>query len=270
MKINLRGAAVAIKGRHEGSFSELRVMHRFLAPICGAALLSFSISSSAVAATKIGSVAAVVGTTNAAGPGGNRTLKKGGEVFEDDKITVKAGNVQIELVDGTRVVVGPDSSLVLDEFVLRKGNKAERVAFKALRGTYRFISGKSPKSAYLITTAHATIGIRGTGFDVWSRKRTGVVVLQGRVRLNGQSSGSVDIGSGCRMGAASATSAELLTGAEKNSSIRENLPFLLDQSALLPRFRLNVATCRLGPPDEDKGSPGEAPRPQQQRNNRQN
>jgi hypothetical protein len=208
----------------------------------GAIVLGFGPS---FAANKIGVVVAVVGSPSASGEGGERKLTKNSEVFENDTIKVSTGNAQIILDDGTRIVVGPSSTLLLDQFVKRGKNKAEKVTLKGLRGTYRFITGRSPKAAYKITTAHGTIGIRGTAFDVWSREKTGAVVLSGRINLKSASGGNIDIGSGCQMGVATNSSAALLLGNAKNNSIKKNLPFILDQSSLSRRFRLNVVTCRL-------------------------
>jgi hypothetical protein len=228
---------------------------------------------SASAANKIGKVAVVVGKPSASGPGGSRTLSAGSEVFEDDRIVVRSGNAQIQLDDGTRIVVGPASTLVLDQFVKKDERTASKVAIKALRGTYRFITGRSAKSAYKITTAQATIGIRGTGFDVWVQKRTGAVVLRGAVNLKGRGGGTVAIKSGCQMGEATTNSAKPITGRAKALLIKQNLPFILDQSSLSPRFRLNTSTCNINraldksavpeeirerqePPSRDPVSPG--------------
>jgi FecR protein len=217
----------------------------------GAVVLGYA---PAVAAGKIGVVVAVVGNPSASGPSGARGLSKDSEVFEDDTIKVSTGNAQIILDDGTRIVVGPSSSLLLDQFVMRGKTKAEKVTLKALRGTYRFITGSSPKTAYKISTAHGTIGIRGTAFDVWSREKTGAVVLRGRVNLKSQSGGSVDIKSGCQMGVATKSAAAPLRGKAKNDSIKMNLPFILDQSSLTRRFRLDVVTCRLSTPTTEGGN----------------
>jgi hypothetical protein len=199
----------------------------------------------ASAADKIGNVVAVVGSPSASGPNGNRTLKKDSEVFEDDTITVTSGNAQLILDDGTRIVVGPSSKLLLDQFVMSEKSKAERVAIKGLRGTYRFITGRSSKSAYKISTAHGTIGIRGTAFDFWSREKTGAVVLRGKVTLKAVNNASVDVNSGCEMGVATVGTAQLLKNKDKVASIKKNLPFLLNQSSLTRRFRLDLTTCRL-------------------------
>lgn len=234
--------------------------------ITGVFLLVLSASSQAFAA-KIGEVVAVVGQPTADGPTGNRELTAGSDVFEDDSVHVSTGNAQIMLDDGTRLVVGPDSTLLLDQFVMRKGaSKAEKVSISALRGTYRFISGRSAKSAYKIRTLQATIGIRGTGFDFWVKKKTGAVVLNGAVVLAGLQGGAVNVRSGCQMGEATLTTARPLVGAEKNKTIRENLPFLADQSQLTRRFRLDVTACRLGAPDESNGSAPEPQSPPPQRN----
>jgi hypothetical protein len=219
-------------------------------------------------ADSIGRVIAVVGSASASGPGGDRKLGAKAEIFEDDKITVPGANsnAQIELVDGTKLVVGPKSSLVIDQFLLKDNKRAEKIAFRALRGTYRFISGKSPKSAYKITTAHATIGIRGTGFDVWVKGKTGVVVLRGAVRMGGLQAGTVDVNSGCQLGESTPVASRKITGREKEQVIKENLPFLFDQSSLRPRFRLNIRSCNIIPPDEGQREGGRNETPQQQRN----
>jgi hypothetical protein len=236
---------------------ELRAMLRDCVVISGVFLLALSSSFEAFAA-KMGEVVAVVGQPTADGPTGNRKLNAGSDVFEDDSVHVSTGNAQILLDDGTRLVVGPDSTLLLDQFVMRAGaSRAEKVSISALRGTYRFITGRSPKSAYKIRTLQATIGIRGTGFDYWVIKKTGAVVLNGAVVLAGLQGGSVNVNSGCQMGEATLTSARPLVGKEKIKTIRDNLPFLSDQSQLTRRFRLDVTACRLGAPDGADG--GSAP-----------
>lgn len=209
--------------------------------IVAAFAITTSISS---AATKIGKVVAVVGSPAASGPGGSRTLEAGSAVFEDDTIKVATGNAQMILDDGTRLVVGPGSTLLLDKF-LKRGDKADKVAIKALRGTFRFISGKSPKKAYDIKTASATIGIRGTGFDFWVKKKTGVIVMIGAVNLRGNNGQEVDLSDNCDMGVAgNDVDAEVLQGKEKSDTIGENLPFIADQRNLTKAFFLPISKCR--------------------------
>jgi hypothetical protein len=211
-----------------------------------AALLFVSMSiPSAYAATKIGDVAAVVGTPSASGADGSRTLEDGSDVFEGDVIKVTTGNAQIILDDGTKLVVGPDSTLVLKQY-LKRGNRADKIAIKTLRGTFRFISGKSAKKAYDITTSSATIGIRGTGFDFWDKEKTGVIVMLGAVKMRGNNGKTVSMTDNCDLGVAgeNAVAAELLSGKIKSDTIKKNLVFIADQRRLLKAFHLPIRKCR--------------------------
>jgi hypothetical protein len=248
----------------------LEMFQQYLNPILVASMMILA-GQPALAADKIGSVVAVVGSPSASGPNGNRALKKDSEVFEDDTITVTTGNAQLILDDGTRIVVGPSSKLLLDQFVRTGKSKAERVAIKGLRGTYRFITGKSDKSAYKISTAHGTIGIRGTAFDFWSRNKTGAVVLRGKVTLKAVNGPGVNVNSGCQMGEATLDTSKLLRNKDKVAAIKKNLPFLLDQSTLTRRFRLDLTSCRLTSSDSqgEGGSsrPTQEPKPGPQRGN---
>lgn len=195
------------------------------------------------AATQIGKVVAVVGAPSASGPGGDRKLTSGSAVFEDDKIIVSGnGNAQIILDDNTRLVVGPGSTLVLDRFIMKGGNTAQKVSIKALRGTFRFITGRSGKKAYQIATPTATIGIRGTGFDFWSQTKTGVAVMDGSVKLC-SGDNCVNLADSCDIGRAGGGDADELSGRTAGNQIVSNLPYIVNQTPLNVRFHLNTGRC---------------------------
>jgi hypothetical protein len=218
----------------------------------------------ATAATAIGKVIAVAGSPRASGPAGDRVLAPGESVYEDDRIrTGSGGNVQILFVDGTRFVVGPSSTLVIDRFLLRSGNRAKTFSIDALRGTFRFISGRSAKSAYKIKTSNATIGIRGTAFDFSSRGNTTLAVHSGLTALCAGGN-CANVGANCEVGRASGGRSELLTGSRKKLAIQQNLPYILNQTALASQFRLNTSACgRIGPKAiyNDRGSDEKKPQP---------
>jgi hypothetical protein len=206
-------------------------------------LFSFFAISVPAMADPIAKVVAVAGSPNSSGPGGSRTLSAGSPIFENDKITVSSGNAQILFVDGTKLVVGPSSTLVINKVLMRgSGNTAKDFSIRALRGTFRFITGRSPKGAYDIQTANATIGIRGTGFDFWVKKATGVALLQGRVRLCGKA--CVDLNPTCELGTTENGTAKKLTGQAKIQGLRTNLPYIFNQSQLRADFKLNVSLCK--------------------------
>lgn len=207
-------------------------------------LVSFFAISVPAMADPIAKVVAVAGSPSSSGPGGSRTLSAGSPIFESDKITVSSGNAQILFVDGTKLVVGPSSTLVISKVLMRgSGNTAQDFSIKALRGTFRFITGKSPKGAYDIQTANATIGIRGTGFDFWVKKATGVALLQGKVRLCG-SKACVDLNPNCEVGTTENGTAKKLSGQAKIQGLRTNLPYIFNQSQLRADFKLNVSLCK--------------------------
>ena len=218
--------------------------------------------SPAFAADAIGEVAAVVGKPSASGPSGDRDLKAGAPVFEDDKIVVRNGNAQLILNDGTKLVVGPGSTLVLDRFLMKGGNTAQKVSIMALRGTFRFITGRSAKGAYDIQTANATIGIRGTGLDFWVKQQTGAAVHLGAITLcsaeNKES--CVDLRQGCEVGRAGGNEARELTGRVKGLGISNNLPYILSQASLRTQFHLPIQSCRSSlPPPAERGGSGRPP-----------
>ncbi len=93
---------------------------------------------------------------------GQIVLGPASPIYSGDRIvTDNIGNAQIKFRDDTKLVVGPNSALVIDAFVFDKNDTARRVSISAIKGAFRFISGKSPKDVYRITTPTATIGIRG-------------------------------------------------------------------------------------------------------------
>jgi hypothetical protein len=202
----------------------------------------FACVAPAIAASPIGKVVAVVGSPKGSGPGGDRGLRSGSPVYENDRLTTGSGNIQIIFVDNTRLVVGPNSALVIDRFLLRGGNGAQKFSIDALRGTFRFISGNMAKKAYDIQTGNATIGIRGTAFDFSSGRQTLVAVTSGRVRLCAAGQCEI-IPDGCGVGRARSGDVDELGGRAKGRALR-SLPYIVNQGSLTRSFRLNTQSCR--------------------------
>lgn len=95
-----------------------------------------------------------------------RNVAGGQEVFLGDRIvTGPDGGLQILLLDGTTFSVGPNSSLVIDEFVYDPATGAGKLTASVARGTLRVISGKlarQEQEAIRIRLPMATVGVRGT------------------------------------------------------------------------------------------------------------
>ena len=117
---------------------------------------------SADAQTPSGRVVKVNPLINATGPGGERLIELEGAVFMGDEIVAgPVGLAQIKFIDDTRLVVGPNSRLTIDKFVFNPDNTAQEVSINMIKGTFRFISGRSRDEAYTLRTPTMTAGIRG-------------------------------------------------------------------------------------------------------------
>ena len=131
-----------------------------------ALLASTAMTHPAHAVELSGDVVDMIPTAKVAGPEGTRVLTAPGSIYQGDVITTDAaGQAQIKLLDNTRLVVGPNSKITIDEFVFKPDKTAAAVSLSALRGAFRFIGGSSDAGAYSISTPTATLGIRGTAVD---------------------------------------------------------------------------------------------------------
>lgn len=136
-------------------------MNRATRILLGAAITCAAVVGTA-SAEPSGVVIAVVQQSEADGETGRRVLQPAAPVFSGDQIlTGPIGEAQVKFRDNTKLVVGPNSKMVIDAFVFNNDDTARKISINAVRGAFRFISGKSPKDAYLITSPTATIGVRG-------------------------------------------------------------------------------------------------------------
>jgi len=106
--------------------------------------------------------------------------------FMGDIVTAsKTGQVQIPFVESTRMIISPSSQLTIDSFIFQGHATAGHFSVNAVRGAFRFITGQSPKQAYVINTPTATLGVQGTRFDFSVEKdgRTNLALYDGSVRL---------------------------------------------------------------------------------------
>ena len=129
-------------------------------------LASTGLSSLGFAQEPSGTAVDVRPDVDATGITGARVLEAPGDVYQGDLIsTDPGGRAQIQFVDDTRFVVGPNSRVTIDEFIFNPNRTAESVLFTATKGSFRFISGSSAKEAYRVTTPTMTIGVRGSAYN---------------------------------------------------------------------------------------------------------
>lgn len=97
-----------------------------------------------------------------------RDLREGGRVHRNELLeTGDKAQAELRLDDQTKLALGPNAGLKLDEFVIGKAGGVTTIGVNFVKGTFRFITGSQKKGAYRIQTPSATIGVRGTVFDVY-------------------------------------------------------------------------------------------------------
>lgn len=97
-----------------------------------------------------------------------RLLKTGFRVHRNELLqTGPQAQAEVKLDDNTKLALGPDAELLLDEYAVASGSDTKTISLKFLKGTFRFLTGSNSSESYKIETPSATIGVRGTVFDVY-------------------------------------------------------------------------------------------------------
>jgi hypothetical protein len=179
-------------------------------------------------------------------------LKRADPVSRNEQITTNASGLgHFQFGDGAKLAVGPSSSIVIDEYVLGSGSQVKKLSLNATQGAFRWISGKSPSSAYEISTPVGTLGVRGTAVDIYLRNGVAAMVL-----LNGSArwcndGRCVEVDRPCQLIIAqggsnisdprqvSASGLDQLGGASA-------LYFFTNYERLHPAFRTAQADCGMG------------------------
>lgn len=237
----------------------------------GAALTLGGWAGTAVAATPSGAVLAVIQSANSAGVGGNQVLNVQSPVYAGDHIdTGPVGEVQIEFRDKTKLVVGPNSSMVVDAFVFDDANTARAITLDATKGVFRFFTGVSRKDAYQINTPTATIGVRGTQFDISieGQGTTRVANFEGMTRICPREStlrtDCTESKDPCTLSVIRPTEHVVTYGNKdlefRNRQLKYYFNYIRDQSTLRPDFQVDLKQCRLAelivPAPQSPGLPG--------------
>jgi hypothetical protein len=142
----------------------------------------------ASALSKIGTAAAVRGAVKAvsAGSAVGHVIASGKPLFLNDHVTTDAeGRLQVLLLDETIFTLGPNSDMVLDEFVYDPKTSAGKITASIAKGTFRFVTGKvasKDPSKLKIKVAVGTIGVRGS-IGVGETGPGGTTIINGGARV---------------------------------------------------------------------------------------
>jgi hypothetical protein len=134
---------------------------------CTLALLS-GLPVAAAAEPEIGTTVVIEKTVTGTLGTVERKLEKGVRVHRNELLrTGQQAQAELKLDDNTKLALGPDAELLLDEYAVAGGTSAKSIALKFVKGTLRFLTGSNASENYKLETPSATIGVRGTVFDVY-------------------------------------------------------------------------------------------------------
>src|SRR5882757_502909 len=136
-------------------------------------------SAPANAQARVGEAAVVQNQVLRVTASASRQINVGDGLLRDE--TVRTGldsAARLVMSDSTNLSLGPSSSLKLDRTVFNDEHTYRDIAIRLTTGAFRFVTGNSEKTAYKITTALATIGVRGTTLDILSQRGRTTVGLQ--------------------------------------------------------------------------------------------
>lgn len=149
----------------------MKTVNKFLAAL-GLMTVCWMAASASAYAGVAGHVQFVSGDVQIISPTGQaRAAQKGDAVNEGDTLTSAArSTAQIKMQDGGFFAVRPATRMKIDKFVFSgKADGSERGFFSLVKGGFRAVSGligRVNKENYKVTTPSATIGIRGTDYEV--------------------------------------------------------------------------------------------------------
>jgi hypothetical protein len=134
------------------------------------ALFVFCPLLSSAAETPVGTIKTLKGKAAVIRNGKEVTVKTGSNVFREDHLkTGHDGAMAMVFKDDTLLSIGPDSEVVINDFLFSPAEGKLSIFTKLLKGTSAYLSGiiakLSPESVRFETPV-AKVGIRGTKFAV--------------------------------------------------------------------------------------------------------
>lgn len=148
----------------------------------GAALAAASVvacSLVASAAESVGNASSIIPAASQTSQGTRSDLKLKDNIIRNAELaTADKGALEVTFLDGSKLTMGQNSRLTVDEYVYTGPGGAGKQTVRYTKGLFRFLSGSIPKDQVKIETPTVTIGIRGTIF---------------RTSLPGDGSGAVSV-----------------------------------------------------------------------------
>ena len=170
-----------------------------MAVLVGVMLAGMSARAQTAEAEEIGRAERVMKVVMAMQGTQVRTMHINDPVFQNEVIRTNAeSEAEFVFLDESRLQVGPKSRVTLDSFIYNPDSAGGSFVVKIGVGSLRYVSGKLPKKGFALKTPAATIGIRGTDFDVTVAEdgTTDLFVRSGAVHFANLAGESVEVGPG--------------------------------------------------------------------------
>lgn len=158
-----------------------------------------------VQAEPVGLVNKVQKTAYGTPPAGARTPKQPTDGIDFNEVieTARESAIEIGLVDGSRLTLGAEATVKIDEFVFDSSADTGSAALTLSRGSLRWVTGLMPPGTQLVTPT-ATITIRGTTLKlgVLANGNTIIALIEGLATVggkNGQTSVDIEGGQSARV-----------------------------------------------------------------------
>jgi hypothetical protein len=136
-------------------------------------LLNAAATAAVVLAMTATAQAQPVGNASAIRPAAVQTMPQGTRtdirlrdpiIRNAELATAQYGALEVTFLDGSRLTMGQNSRLRVDEYVYSGPGGAGRQTVRYTKGLFRFVSGTIPKKDVRVETPTVSIGIRGTIF----------------------------------------------------------------------------------------------------------
>ncbi|WP_396587672.1 FecR domain-containing protein [Bermanella sp. R86510] len=159
--------------------------------------------SSVINAAEIaGKVIIAKGQVVASIEGETRTLRRRSDIFSGDVIqTGPNSSVQVRFIDKALMTIKANSQMNIERYLQSSADgESEQVLMELVKGGFRTITGsigQSNKEAYQVNTPAASIGIRGTNYEVQQEADDSFVmgVYSGGIQVENEA-GSIQLGMG--------------------------------------------------------------------------
>ena len=122
------------------------------------------VAASTASAEPVGNASAIIPAASQVPPQGTRSdLNLKDPIIRNAELaTAENGALEVTFLDGSKLTMGQNSRLTVDEYVYAADSGAGKQTIRYTKGVFRFLSGSIPKDQVKIETPTVTIGIRGT------------------------------------------------------------------------------------------------------------